>query len=50
MEILSGTAFTVAVAKVPLPAEWGLMEVHKSLRPLVEEIRKVLSINAKFID
>ncbi|KAJ6784334.1 hypothetical protein PWT90_09957 [Aphanocladium album] len=25
MEILSGKAFTVAVAKVPLPAEWGII-------------------------
>lgn len=51
MEVVSGKAFTMAIAKVPLPKAWGSMEVHESLKPIVEEIQTTTFVlRAKFND
>lgn len=49
MEVVSGKAFTIAIAKMPLPKTWGWMELYESLRPIVEEIQTAtFIINTKF--
>ncbi|KAK8146530.1 hypothetical protein G3M48_002992 [Beauveria asiatica] len=51
IEVLSGKAFTFAIAKLPLPQMWHRMKVHKSLRSTVEEIQTAtFEIRAEYYD
>ncbi|KAH8715382.1 hypothetical protein HC256_004208 [Beauveria bassiana] len=51
IEVLSGKAFTFAIAKLPLPQMWHRMKVHKSLRSTVEEIQTAtFVIRAEYYD
>ncbi|OAA34930.1 hypothetical protein ISF_09995 [Cordyceps fumosorosea ARSEF 2679] len=51
MEVLRGTALTVAIGKESVLGKWPHMKLHKSLRAIVESIETpTLKVNALFYD